>query len=131
MRTMSIRRLGTTLAAAAALALAPTSPLSAQVDMSGTWALEVDVQGQVTNPSITFQQDGNALTAHYSSPTLGEADGTGTVEGNRVSIAFDMDLQGQAATVSYIGTVDADGVWVGDFDLSGLVSGTFTGRKSS
>jgi hypothetical protein len=125
----TIRRLGTAFAVAAALALVPASPLSAQVNMTGTWALEVDVQGQVSTPSITFQQNGNALTAHYVSATLGEADGTGTVEGNRVAVTFEMDLQGQTATVSYIGTVDADGVWAGDFDLSGLAGGSFSGRK--
>lgn len=126
---LTIRRFGTALAAAAALALVPASPLSAQVDMTGTWVLEVDVQGSVTTPQLTLQQNGNALTGHYTSPTLGESDVTGTVDGNKVSVVFDMDLQGQSATVSYIGTVGADGVWAGDFDLAGLAGGTFSGKK--
>jgi len=125
----TIRRLGTAFAAAAALALVSASPLSAQVNMTGTWMLEVDVQGQVTTPQMTLQQNGNALTAHYSSPTLGEADGTGTVDGNRVAVTFEMDVQGQTATVTYIGTVAADGVWAGDFDLAGLAGGSFSGKK--
>ena len=125
----TIRRLGAAFAAAAALALVPASPLSAQVNMTGTWMLEVDVQGQVTTPQMTLQQNGNELTGHYTSPTLGETDVTGTVEGTKVSVVFDIDAQGQSATVSYIGTVGADGVWTGDFDLAGLAGGTFSGKK--
>ena len=128
-RTM--KRLAAVLTATAALALVPSGPLSAQVNMTGTWTLEVDVQGQVTTPGMTLQQNGNALTGHYTSATLGESDVTGTVEGNKVSVVFTMDVQGQSATVSYIGTVGADGVWAGDFDLAGLAGGTFTGKKAS
>jgi hypothetical protein len=125
----TIRRLVTAFVAAAALALVPASPLSAQVNMTGTWMLEVDVQGQVTTPQMTLQQNGTGLTGHYTSPTLGETDVTGTVEGSQVSVVFDIDVQGQSATVSYIGTVGADGVWTGDFDLAGLAGGTFSGKK--
>jgi hypothetical protein len=125
----TIRRLVAAFVAAAALALVPVSPLSAQVNMTGTWMLEVDVQGQVTTPQMTLQQNGTELTGHYTSPTLGETDVTGTVEGSKVSVVFDIDVQGQSATVSYIGTVGADGVWAGDFDLAGLAGGTFSGKK--
>lgn len=125
----SIRRLGAAAAAVAVLTFVPAGRLSAQVDMTGTWMLSVDVQGSVTTPQMTLQQNGNALTGHYTSPTLGEADVTGTIDGTKVTVTFGIDAGGQAATVSYIGTVGADGVWAGDFDLAGLASGTFTGKK--
>lgn len=120
---------GTALLVAAALTLMPASRLSAQVNMTGEWALTVDVMGQVSNPSMTLQQDGMAITGHYSSAQLGEQDVTGTVDGDKVTVTFDADFGGQTATVTYSGMVDADGAWSGDFDLAGLASGTFTGQK--
>lgn len=130
---MSIQapRIGALLVAAAALFVVSAIPVSAQVDMSGTWSLEVDVMGQVSNPSMTLEQDGTALTGHYSSAQLGESDVTGTVDGDTVTVTFDVDVGGQGGTVSYVGTVDAEGVWSGRFSLAGLADGTFTGTKQS
>ncbi len=115
---------------AAALLVALASPVSAQVDMTGTWNFDVDVQGQITNPSMTLQQNGTQITGTYSSPTLGDADVTGTVEGNRVTVTFEVDFGGQVGTVSYSGTVNSAGLWSGDFSLAGLADGTFVGEKS-
>lgn len=123
--------LGVLVAALSLFALVPAAPLSAQVNMTGEWALEVDIQGQIATPSMTLQQDGTSLTGHYSSQTLGEQDVTGTVEGDKVTVSFEADFGGQSAVVTYSGTVDAEGVWSGDFDLAGLAGGTFTGHKSS
>jgi autotransporter translocation and assembly factor TamB len=114
----------------AMLVVALASPVSAQVDMTGTWVFDVDVQGQVTNPSMTLQQNGTQITGTYSSPTLGDADVTGTVEGNRVTVTFEVDFGGQGGTVSYSGTVNSAGLWSGDFSLAGLADGTFVGEKS-
>lgn len=124
-----IRRAGTTTLAALALLLAWTAPASAQVDMTGTWSLQVDVQGQITNPSLELEQDGTTLTGTYDSPTLGIADVTGTVEGNTVTVNFEVNVGGQGGPVVYSGTVSEDGVWSGNFNLAGLATGTFTGTK--
>ena len=130
---MTIRapHIGAFVAAALTLFAVSAMPVSAQVDMSGTWNLEVDVMGQVSNPTMTLAQDGMALTGHYSSETLGESDVTGTVDGDTVTVTFDVDVGGQGGTVSYVGTVNADGAWVGQFSLAGLADGTFTGTKAS
>lgn len=130
MMTMQLPRGGALGAAAVALLLAFAAPASAQVNMTGTWALEVDVMGQVSNPSMTLVQDGNALTGTYSSATLGDAEVTGTVNGNDVSVTFEVEAGGQGGEVSYVGTVDENGVWSGQFSLAGLADGPFTGRKS-
>lgn len=116
---------------AAVLALAFSSPASAQVDMTGTWDFDVDVQGSVTHPSMTLEQNGTAITGTYSSETLGQADVTGTVEGNRVTVTFEVDVGGQGGTVSYSGTINAAGLWSGDFSLAGLADGSFVGEKTN
>lgn len=127
---MKLRTLNSGAAAfVVALSLAFAAPASAQVDMTGTWEFDVDVQGQVTNPSMTLQQDGSAITGTYSSDTLGQADVTGTVDGNSVTVTFEVDFGGQGGTVSYSGTVNAAGQWSGAFSLAGLADGTFVGEK--
>ena len=70
-----------------------------------------------------------ALTGHYTSARLGETDVTGSVDGNTVTVTFEADLQGQLLGGEYTGTVDADGVWSGTFDLSGFAGGPFTATK--
>ena len=46
-------------------------------------------------------------------------------------VTFEANVGGQVAPVEYRGTVDASGVWSGDFDLAGLAGGPFTGTKAS
>jgi hypothetical protein len=113
------------------LALA-SAEVSAQVNLTGSWTMSVTTDaGGTTTPSLTLQQNGNALTGHYASETLGEADVTGTVEGNQVTINFTVDLQGQEVPVTYAATVGADGTLTGTIDLAGgLATGTFTARKT-
>jgi hypothetical protein len=123
-------RILTPRAAVTAFFLVSAGALDAQVNMTGTWALEVDIQGSITNPSLTLTQEGMAITGSYSSAELGETDAvTGTVDGNTVNVVIEVDLQGQAGAATYNGTVNAEGVWSGTFDLAGLASGTFTGTK--
>lgn len=128
-----IRSLGG-LAAAAALAFAVSAAqVSAQaVSIAGTWNMEVTTDQGTTNPTMTLQQQGEAVTGHYSSATLGEADGSGTLTGNRFRFSFNVDMQGQAVPVVYEATIDANGVMTGTIDVAGgLASGTFTARKAS
>jgi hypothetical protein len=106
----------------------------AQVDAAGTWNMEVESQNGVTNPVLMLEQDGTSLTGHYSSETLGEADVTGTVSGNNITVDFSAMLEGLGeAPMSYSGSVSADGVWSGELvaDVQGQMFplGTFTATK--
>lgn len=130
MQRSRIRLAGTLVTAAAAIFFAPAAPLSAQVNMTGTWTLEVDVDGAISNPELVLEQSGMALTGHYTSAQLGEADVTGSVDGTTVTVTFEVNVQGQSLFGEYQGTVDSDGVWTGTLDLSGLAGGTFTATKS-
>jgi hypothetical protein len=110
-----------------------SAEVGAQTNLTGAWTMSVTTDaGGTTTPSLTLEQNGNALTGHYTSETLGEADVTGTVEGDRVSINFTASLGGQDVPVSYVGTLGADGVITGTIDLAGgLATGTFTARRAS
>ena len=79
-------------------------------------------------PLLAQKNDALRLTGHYSSANLGESDLTGTVKGAEINFSFDAELQGQAMSVTYAGTVDGDSM-SGTVDLGGLASGTFTGER--
>jgi hypothetical protein len=103
---------------------------TSKVDVTGAWDLEVNTDaGGTTTPSVTLKQDGEKLTGHYSSATLGEADVTGTVKGNDVAFNFNASVQGTSVAVTYTGTVENNASMKGKISLTGLGEGTFTGKK--
>ena len=102
----------------------------AKVDLTGAWAFETMTDAGPGAPSVTLKQDGEKLTGHYSSATLGEADLTGSVKGSEFTFSFNADLQGQAVPVTYKGTIESTTSLKGTLDLAGgLASGTFTAKK--
>ena len=125
----NIRLVGN-LVTAIAIMFAVVAQSSAQTNMTGSWILEVSSDQGITMPELTLVQEGMKVTGHYSSDALGENDITGMVDGNKVMVSFEADLQGQSAPVSYKGTVDEEGVWSGTLDIAGgLLTGTFTAKK--
>src|SRR6266545_751331 len=73
---------------------------SSKVDVTGKWALTVTTEaGGTTTPSVTLKQDGEKLTGHYSSASLGEADLTGTVKGQQLDFGFTANAQGTSVEV--------------------------------
>ena len=99
------------------------------VDVTGTWVFDVTTDAGGGMPTVTFQQDGEALTGHYSSDNLGEADLTGTVRGREINFSFEVDAQGFALDVTYAGTIEDDGTMQGSMSLGDVGSGTFTGKR--
>ena len=126
-------RLGTMAALVAALfALGGAQARAQAVDVTGTWNMQVTTDQGTTTPTMTLEQHGDHIAGHYSSETLGEADVEGSVTGNRVRIAFEADMQGQAVPVVYEATVDDSGVMTGTIDVAGgLAAGTFTARRAT
>ena len=116
------------LATAIAIALAGAVEVSAQTaNVAGAWTLTVDSDQGITTPAVTLVQDGEALTGHYSSETLGENDLTGTVSGSDIRFTFTADLGGMDIEVIYSGTIDEDGMISGTLDIGpGFAGGTFT-----
>jgi len=101
----------------------------AKVDVTGKWAFSVETSAGAGQPTFTFKQDGEKLTGHYSSQTLGEADLTGTVKGADVTFNFMADLQGNAVPVTYKATIESPTSMKGTIDIGGQAGGTFTGKK--
>lgn len=113
-----------------ALASAPTMA-AAQVDVSGTWQMTVNTDNGVTNPTMTLNQEGTAVTGTYSSEALGRSDVRGEVDGNSVTISFTASLQGQSIPVVYTGMLGEDGTLSGRLDIAdGMLTGTFTATRS-
>ena len=128
-----MRAFGMAAIALTALAL-NAETASAQVDMNGTWSMEVESQNGITNPSMMLEQDGMSLSGHYSSETLGEQDVTGSVSGSNVTVGFNAMIEGLGeAPLTYTGSVSDEGVWSGELvaDVQGQVFplGTFTATK--
>jgi hypothetical protein len=101
-----------------------------KVDVTGKWNLEVTTDvGGTTTPNVTLKQDGEKLTGHYSSATLGEAEVTGSVKGQQITFSFTADAGGQAVEVTYAATVEEKDAMKGTISLGGLGGGTFTGKR--
>lgn len=105
--------------AAAALAFA--------ADITGTWNFNVETDMGSGTPTMTFKQEGTALTGTYKGQ-LGEAPLHGTVEGNKVEFSFEVSPTGDKITIKYAGTLDGN-TMKGTVDLAGQATGKFTATK--
>ena len=118
------------IAVAALVMLGATLATAQQkLNITGKWVFEVQTDAGTGTPTVTFKQDGEKITGHYSSMTLGEADLTGTLKGQALTFNFHADLQGQAVPVTYTATVDSNSTMKGSIDIGGAATGTFTGKK--
>ena len=126
-RLVHVVRVGS---AAICVALLATVAVAAQqANVTGKWIFSVQTSGGGGAPTVTFKQDGERITGHYSSETFGEVDFTGTVKGTAIRFAFNSSVQGQQVDVVYEGTVEKD-MMKGTIAIAGgQLSGTFTATK--
>src|SRR3954465_6312919 len=75
-------------------------------DVTGKWLFSVTTDAGTGTPTVTLKQQGDSLTGHYSSQTLGEADLKGTLKDGKIMLRFAVSAQGTDLTVTYTGTVD-------------------------
>ena len=120
-------RLAVLAAVLSAAALAGAGQ-AAKVDVTGKWTFAVETSAGSGTPVMTFKQDGEKLTGHYSGQ-LGEADLTGSVKGQDIEFKFSVDAQGMTLNAIYTGTVDSKDSMKGKVDLVGLGEGTFTAKR--
>jgi len=100
---------------------------AAKLDVNGVWTFTVSIDGAVTGtPTVTLKADGEKVTGHYSSETLGEADLTGTLKGPALEFTFNTEAFGP---VIYKGTVESNNAIKGTLDIAGgAATGTFTAK---
>ena len=100
-----------------------------KVDVTGAWIFDVTTDAGPGTPTVTFKQDGEKLTGHYSSAALGEADLTGSVKGQAITFSFVANVQGNALDVTYTGTVESKDALKGTLTITALGNGTFTAKR--
>jgi len=101
----------------------------AKVDVTGVWLFEVQTEAGAGTPQVTFKQEGEKLTGHYSSSVLGEAELAGSVKGAAIEFTVAASVQGNAVTLTFTGTVDDANSMKGKVSFAGLGEGTFTGKR--
>ncbi len=125
-RLVHVVRVGS---AALCVALLATVALAQQANVTGKWTFTVQTSGGGGSPTVTFKQDGERITGHYSSETFGEVDFTGTVKGTAIRFSFNSSVQGQQVDVVYEGTVEKDTMKGTIAIAAGQLAGTFTATK--
>ena len=107
----------------------PVQGPETKVDVTGTWSFQVESAAGTGTPTMTFKQDGEKLSGHYSGQ-LGEAPLAGTLKGNAIEFTIDVSVQGTDVHIAYSGTVEKDSM-KGKVKLGDFGEGTFTAKKKS
>src|SRR5687767_7178859 len=89
---------------------------AAKVDVTGTWILTVQSEAGTGTPTVTFKQDGEKLTGHYSSMLVGEAELTVNVKGQAIEFTVRADLQGMPFEFKFAGTLEGNDSMKGKLD---------------
>jgi hypothetical protein len=112
-----------------AWALAQNPPKQDTVNITGTWDLQFDMEG-IGKMSITatYKQEGEKLTGTHADPNGSTSPLEGTVVGNAVKYTVTFDMGGQPGKAEHTAKVEGDTL-TGTFNIEGMMSGPFTGKK--
>jgi hypothetical protein len=122
----TVRRATLILVAAVLVAASANLRAQAKLDLTGAWIFTVETDAGTGTPTVTLKQDGEKITGHYSSMTLGEADLTGTLKGTALEFKFTAEGIGD---VIYKGTVAGSNSISGTLDIAnGAATGKFTAK---
>lgn len=124
---IGMTKLKTGFAALLAISAFTIAQLAAAADVTGTWIMAVQTSAGSGSPTFVLIQKGDALSGSYKGQ-LGEAQVTGTVKGDDVTIEYTVDGQAGSLAVKYSGKTDGK-TMSGKVSLGQLGEGTFTGIK--
>ena len=127
MAWLGVRTLG--VIAAIFICVNAAAAQSAKIDVTGTWVFTVQSDAGTSTPTVTFKQDGQKLTGHYSSMLLGEAELTGAVKEQTIEFTVRADVQGMPVELKYIGTLEEKDAMKGTLSAGALGGGTFTAKR--
>jgi hypothetical protein len=102
-----------------------SAALTFAADITGKWAFNVELDAGSGVANFELKQTGNKVTGKYHG-VVGDADVTGTINGDKVELTFSSD---QAGTVKYSGTVEGDNKMSGTCEYGQLGGGKFTATK--
>jgi hypothetical protein len=108
---------------------AKDQPAAAKTDLTGTWNVTVELPNMQATPTVVLKQDGEKLSGEYTSAQYGKFHLAGTAKGEDVSFSFNMNVEGNGLTVTYIGTVDKEGALKGSVTYGDMMSGTFSASR--
>ena len=120
-------KLKTGLSTLLAIVAFTVAQMAAAADVTGTWIMSVQTSAGSGSPTFVLVQKGEALSGSYKGQ-LGEAQVTGTVKGDEVTIEYKVDGQAGSLAVKYWGKTDGK-TMTGKVSLGQLGDGTFTGTK--
>jgi hypothetical protein len=83
----------------------PPAPKPAQV--AGKWVLTLEMSMGQATPALALKQEGEALTGTYTG-RYGTFELKGTVKERKITFAFEMNADGTATAMSFVGEVAAD-----------------------
>lgn len=122
-----MRKIKTGFAALLAAAAFAVAQVAVAADVTGTWIMAVETGAGSGSPTFILVQKGEALSGSYKG-RLGEAQVTGTVKGDDVTIEYVVDGQAGSLAVKYTGKTDGK-TMSGKVSLGQFGEGTFTGSK--
>jgi hypothetical protein len=124
-------RMGAIVAAVAMLCAGSvlSAGQSAKADVTGTWAFTVESAAGTGLPTVTFKQEGEKLTGHYSSMFFGEAELTGTIKDLAIEFTVHAQVQDMKVELTFSATLDGKDSMKGKLSAGELGDGTFTGKR--
>jgi hypothetical protein len=119
---------------AATTLLVGLSAFSANADrfvanLTGTWNVAVDAQGQSMTSTLVVEQKGDSISGVLQSE-IGSANVRGAVKGDTVNFVFGLDMGGQQLDIAATALLtDADNM-AGSMDVTGMGNLPFSARRS-
>ncbi len=129
MRSFTPRRLLAATALLLSIATVATAAQRAFADVSGKWAVAVDMQGTTNESMLTLKQEGEALTGVIESEQIGSRNLAGNVKGDTVRFAFSVDMGGQVLDIRAAGLLKDKDNMTGQLELAGMGAAPFTAKR--
>lgn len=116
-----------------ASAQTPAPPAAKAIDISGKWAMVLQLSIGTSNPTLVLKQDGDKITGTYTG-RYPEAKLTGKIGADRqLQFTVALDAEGQSVTMYFTGEVAADGKTIvkGVCNVEGLGEGSWEAKRAS
>ena len=107
------------------------APAPKALDVTGKWAVVLELSIGTSNPTLALKQDGNKITGVYTG-RYGDSKVTGTIDDKRqLTFQVSLSAEGTDVTMFFSGEVSADGQLVakGVVNIEGLGEGSWAAKR--